>query len=301
MARKFLTSIDLNTSELQNAVIQNLAADPSSGNKDGRIYFNSETEKLRIYIDGDWTDVGAIVDVAGTQDQVEVSIEDGVATISLTDSVEIVEDLEVGRNLTVLGDFTVSGTTTFLNTEELEVKDNIITLNAGTEGSPTLNAGIEVDRGDSPTVTLQWNESSDTWEATRDGSNFSFIILDGDIVGSNTIDVSSENGVVTVDTILKDQDSYLLTEDGLAVDIASIETEILGEYTKKVSASVGNGSGTSFAVQHNLDTRDVVVNVYDNATYDTVETDVVRTDANNVTVSFASAPANNAYRVVVIG
>jgi hypothetical protein len=301
MARKFLTSIDLNTSELQNAVIQNLASDPTSGNKDGRIYFNTETEKIRIYIGESWMDVGAIVDVEGTEDQISVNVENGIATIGLTDSVNIADDLEVGRDLTVLGDFTVSGTTTFINTEDLNVKDNIITLNSGTEGEPTLNAGIEIDRGESPTVTLQWNESSDTWEATRDGNTFSFIVLDGDIVGSDTIDVSSNDGVITVDTILKEEDSYLLTENGLAVDISSIETDVLSAYTKKVSANVGDGASTSFAIEHSLNTRDVVVNVYDNATYDTVETDVVRTDADNVTVSFASAPSNNAYRVVVIG
>jgi hypothetical protein len=45
----------------------------------------------------------------------------------------------------------------------------------------------------------------------------------------------------------------------------------------------------------------VTVNVYDNATYDTVETDVVRTDANIVTISFAIAPTSNAYRVVIVG
>jgi hypothetical protein len=45
----------------------------------------------------------------------------------------------------------------------------------------------------------------------------------------------------------------------------------------------------------------VTVNVYDSSTYETVETDVVRTDSNTVTVSFASAPSNNAYRVVIVG
>jgi hypothetical protein len=41
--------------------------------------------------------------------------------------------------------------------------------------------------------------------------------------------------------------------------------------------------------------------VYSNSTYDTVDLDIVRTDANTVTVTFAVAPASNAYRVVIVG
>jgi hypothetical protein len=54
MARKFLTSIDLNLSELQNAVIQNLAADPTTGNTDGRIYYNTVADEMRVYANGGW-------------------------------------------------------------------------------------------------------------------------------------------------------------------------------------------------------------------------------------------------------
>lgn len=78
-------------------------------------------------------------------------------------------------------------------------------------------------------------------------------------------------------------------------------TSALTTYTRKYSANVGNASATSISVTHSLSTRDVQVQVYDNATYDTVEVDVVRTDADTVTVSFATAPALNAYRVVVVG
>lgn len=67
------------------------------------------------------------------------------------------------------------------------------------------------------------------------------------------------------------------------------------------SQSVGNASDTSFTVTHNFGTRDVLVQVYDSSTYETVIADTVRTTTNTVTVSFTSAPSNNAYRVVVTG
>lgn len=65
------------------------------------------------------------------------------------------------------------------------------------------------------------------------------------------------------------------------------------------AANVGNASATSFALTHNLGTRDVTVLIYDNATYEQIYADVVMTSTTVVTVSFATAPASNAYRVVI--
>ncbi len=73
------------------------------------------------------------------------------------------------------GDFTVNGTTSTVNTETIYLEDNIITLNYGTSGAPTENAGLTVDRGTSADVNIQWNETSDQWEFTVDGSSYTKI------------------------------------------------------------------------------------------------------------------------------
>jgi hypothetical protein len=64
-------------------------------------------------------------------------------------------------------------------------------------------------------------------------------------------------------------------------------------------ANVGDGTNTSYAITHNLNSRDVIVQVYDNATFDTIYVDTVRTSVNVVTLTFATAPASNAYRAVI--
>lgn len=70
---------------------------------------------------------------------------------------------------------------------------------------------------------------------------------------------------------------------------------------RKYAVSIGNGALTSIAVTHNLGTRDVTVGVYDNTTFEEVIPDIVHTDVNNVTLTFATAPAASAYRAVVHG
>jgi hypothetical protein len=74
---------------------------------------------------------------------------------------------------------------------------------------------------------------------------------------------------------------------------------LLDNRTGGYAAYVGDGSATSFALTHNLGTRDVVVSIYDTTTYEEVITDVVLTSTSVVTVSFAVAPITGAYRVVI--
>jgi hypothetical protein len=94
----------------------------------------------------------------------------------------------VNNSLTVTGDLTVEGTTTTLNTSTLEVEDNIVILNRGVTGSPSLNAGLEIERGTSANVSILWNETSDLWTLTNDGTNYHSVARKhvGDIAGDTT-------------------------------------------------------------------------------------------------------------------
>lgn len=54
---KLYTFLDLQGNELRNAVLQNLAADPSTG-KAGQVYFNTTNSVARFYNGTEWTDFG---------------------------------------------------------------------------------------------------------------------------------------------------------------------------------------------------------------------------------------------------
>jgi hypothetical protein len=275
MARRFLTPINLSQLELENPSFQKIASDTTSP-VTGQFYYNTVSNLIKFYNGESWIELRkltteevqdlvnglifagngissiyndnsntltisntGVTSLIGTADEVTVSASAGAVTLSLP------EDITV-QNLVVSGALTVSGSATYINTEIVTIDDNIIVLNSNSAGSPTLNAGVEIERGTSTNVSILWNESSDNWTLSNDGTNF--------------------HGI-----------------------------------TRKHSSNIGNGSSTQFSITHNLNTRDVSVQVYDNATFDTVDVDVVRTDVNTVTLTFSTAPSTNSYRVLVVG
>ncbi len=90
------------------------------------------------------------------------------------------DNVNVSGACTIAGDLTVQGTTTQLNTTNLNVGDNILTLNHDVTGTPSENAGIEVERGTSSNVAIRWNETTDKWQYTNDGTTYE------DITDTNT-------------------------------------------------------------------------------------------------------------------
>ena len=121
------------------------------------------------------------------------------------------------------------------------------------------------------------------------------INLNTDFTGTPTADagIRVERGDGADVEILWNEtnDNWTLTNDGTNYHAI----------TRKFTQTVGDGSLTQIPVTHNLGSRTVVVNVYDSATYDTIECDVVRTSTTVVTLGFTVAPASGAYTVVIVG
>lgn len=88
------------------------------------------------------------------------------------------------------------------------------------------------------------------------------------------------------------------TDDTRFVTPLKLATSAFG--TKKFNQNIGDGSATSYVVTHNLNTRDVEVEVYRNSgNFDTVLAEVQRTSVNAVTILFDVAPTAAAFRVLV--
>jgi len=105
--------------------------------------------------------IGKVIRVQ--QNTGEILVQGAGRTNDVPNSFSTSGDVTVGGDATVTGDLTVNGTTVTLNTETLTVEDNIIVLNSNVSGAPSLNAGIEVERGSSSNVSFLWDESADAW------------------------------------------------------------------------------------------------------------------------------------------
>jgi len=76
----------------------------------------------------------------------------------------------VRGDLAVDGDLTVSGTTTTINTETINLADNIIELNSNLgANNATQDAGLEVNRGNYTNVKLFWDETNHDWRVDAVG------------------------------------------------------------------------------------------------------------------------------------
>ena len=154
MAVQFLTglnvngNININTNQLQNVVIQPLAADPAG--IDGRIYYNSGTNKLKIYNGTDWVAFQTGTDGDTTYDLTGVGSTNGTAGVRLTGSDASVDDVLVvgagsvlvtraGNTLTVTGADTAVGTVTSVATTH---GGNAFTASIGNVA--TVNPSVDI-------------------------------------------------------------------------------------------------------------------------------------------------------------
>lgn len=204
----------------------------------------------KAYVDSQIS--GANLSFYGTTDEVEVSKVGNDVTIGLPDDVTITGEItaasgHITGNLQIDGNVNIEGTLNAVNRTEVNIEDNTIVLNTNFTGTPTANAGITVNRGDSADVSVTWNETNDQWTLTNNGSNYHAI-------------------------------------------------------ARKFAMDIGNGVLTTIPVTHNLGTKDVTVQIFENnADYNQVEADVQHTSLDEITVKFAVAPSTNEYRVVVVG
>jgi len=169
-----------------------MAYHPYDRNPSGIVFFGSESTDQVFESNSNF-----IVDAANSQVKVPniVLANDGkIGSVSQTGILTLGSDgiATFSSGVVITGDLTVQGTQVVLNTETLKVEDNIIVLNTNATGSATVDAGIEVERGDDTNVRLQWDEGNNYWTFTNNGTNY-YRMATHPTAGSGLIDAGIVN------------------------------------------------------------------------------------------------------------
>ena len=277
-----------------------------------------------------WGDAEADVDFGGNK------LLDVATGTSATDGVNLgqVQSLIAGVGLFQGGYNANTGLTTDLSTNgSLDGASNIA-LDKGdffvvtTPGTAFYSETLEV--GDLIFANQDISASSNPAQTV-----YTVVIQDENIAGAGASDGATQKGVagfdsgnfgvtangwVTLDNTGVSAGSYgsaskslsaTVTAKGLLTSLSQQDIDItasqVSDFCTAVSTCIASneqytadiGGATSIAVTHNLGTRDVMVQLYDNSSYDTVYADVTRNTVNQVTVDFTTAPSANDIRILI--
>ena len=179
MARKFLVNIDLNTNELQNAVVQNLSSAPNSGNKEGRIYYDTNTHKLRYYgASGVWYDLAA----GGT----------AASTVTLTGDVTGTANVDPSTGIITLSTTIEHDYVDSINGTANQI---VVTGSGGTHSTPTISLADDVN------ITSSLNIANGNFTVNSSGNVYSDGTLE--VAGATTLDSTLQvDGAATFNNTL---------------------------------------------------------------------------------------------------
>ncbi len=111
-------------------------------------------------VSGDTISVGIGQAVATTSNVTfnNVSVDGTLSSDDITAA-----NMTASGNVIVTGNLTVNGTTTTVNSNTVQIGDAIMTLNSDETGTPSADAGLEIERGTSTNTKFFWDESAKYW------------------------------------------------------------------------------------------------------------------------------------------
>jgi len=180
-------------------------------------------------------------------------------------------------DVSVLQSFLQSNLTFTTNTNTVDMGDGFVVEDGdGTEVTITENKELKFVEGGN--IDINFTDTS----TGSDGDPFdlTFAVPDASASTKGAVELAT-----TAEALAGTDTARAVTPAGLAA--------------RSFKATIGDGSDLDITITHSLGTRDVIVQLYDASSYETVYAQVVRTDANNVTIDTNSAIASNDVIVLI--
>ena len=151
----------------------------------------------------------------------------------------------------VNGNLLVGGNTTQVTKTDLYITDNLITVNKGESGAGVTlgRAGIEVDRGSSANVQIIYNESTQKWQRTNDGTVYYNIVSTSSPSGltavvDDTAPALGGNLDTYTRSIFSSNVAYVKFDDNLAIKTTTVAPSAIANYNIVYAQTpISGGSG----------------------------------------------------------
>lgn len=308
-----LTNLKANQNQLLEAVLHSVAVEPSQAVA-GQVYYNTKNKRAYVYTGSAWVAMDA-KDASPTAVSIVDTINDGDSLINLDKVKDLAAKLSAANIVATINDGNeninaeringlanaLDGTSIVSKINDGTSKINISKID-GLEEKLKIDTIIEALIASDKTIPTNKITGLDTALADKITDAQAQAKADIALQQAKTFATSEITRIIggaseAYDT-LKEIEEKLKSSDN-ARDL--INNAVKGK-AGKVAKDIGDGTATEFTVSHNLNTQDVVITVRENnAPFTQVITDIEVTDVNNIKVKFAKAPAQNEYRVIIVG
>ena len=254
------------------------------------------------------------IDHGGTGQTTAAAAADALLNVSQGGALAIGDSSDT---ITIAGNLTVTGDTTYKNETIQIVTDNTISFEGSTADAHETHLTASDATADR-TITLP--DATGTVALTSDISNSTITITTGDgLVTGGTFTLNGGATEITIDH--QDTSSQASVDNSGLTVIQDVTLDTYGHVTGLGSQNltqgvddritnfqyvglIGDGSATSIALgnsDHSLGTSsdNFIAQLVEVSTGATVNADVVRGASGAITFTFASAPASNAIRVLI--